>query len=65
MYSYGIFTPLLVRIKSYVIWLLIVQQLAIHINQNAESLRHLFVTHSGKELIDIRADDFIKGQLND
>jgi hypothetical protein len=47
------------------IWLLIVQQLAIHINQNAESLRHLFVTHSGKELIDIRADDFIKGKLND
>jgi Domain of unknown function (DUF4419) len=44
-----------------VIWLTIAQGLAIHINQHAERLRHLFVTHSGKQPLQVRRDDFVKG----
>ena len=44
-----------------IIWLTITQGLAIHINQNAERLRHRFVSHDGKLTIKIRRDDFIKG----
>ena len=44
-----------------IIWLTITQGLAIHINENAERLRHRFVSHDGKLTIKIRRDDFIKG----
>jgi len=43
------------------IWLLITQGLAAHIDQNAEKLRHRFVEHEGKKLIEIRRDDFERG----
>eukprot|EP00047_Mylnosiga_fluctuans_P000424 m.192685 g.192685 ORF g.192685 m.192685 type:complete len:409 (+) comp10058_c0_seq2:86-1312(+) len=42
-------------------WLLILQGLARHVNANAEQLRHKFVNFEGKELIKIRADDFVRG----
>jgi Domain of unknown function (DUF4419) len=44
-----------------VIWLTIAQGLAIHINQQSERLRPLFVTHSGKRTLRVRRDDFVKG----
>jgi Domain of unknown function (DUF4419) len=44
-----------------VIWLTIAQGLAIHINQQAERLRPLFVAHSGKRTLSVRRDDFVKG----
>lgn len=44
-----------------IIWLLISQGLANHINANAEQLRPLFVKHEGKIKIVIRRDDFVKG----
>ena len=42
-------------------WLMICQGFARHINENSETFRHRFVKHSGKEIIEIRRDDFIKG----
>lgn len=47
------------------IWLLIAQGFANHINLNAEKLRHLFVAREGKEKLNVRRDDFIKGENND
>ncbi len=45
------------------IWLLIAQGLANHINANAEQLRPQFVEHQGKvEILVIRGEDFVKGQ---
>jgi hypothetical protein len=44
-----------------VIWLLICQGLANHINANAERLRSRFVRHEGKVRIDVRRDDFVQG----
>jgi Domain of unknown function (DUF4419) len=46
-----------------IIWLLISQGLAEHINKNSEKLRHHFVQHPGKVTINIQRDDFVKGDL--
>ena len=43
------------------LWLLVAQGLANHVNANAEELRPMFVEHSGKVLIVVQRDDFIKG----
>ena len=44
--------------------LLILQGFAIHVNENAEALRGLFVAHEGKKKIEIMRDDFVKGSPN-
>ncbi len=43
------------------IWLLICQGVAHHVNVHAESLRSRFVQHQGKARIEVRRDDFVKG----
>ena len=43
------------------IWLAIIQGFAKHVNENAEKLRKAFVAHEGKALIEVRRDDFTKG----
>ena len=43
------------------IWLATMQGFAKHVNENAEKLRKNFVAHEGKALIEVRRDDFIKG----
>jgi hypothetical protein len=43
------------------IWLLIAQGAANHINAHAETLRPRFVRHQGKVRLVVRRDDFIKG----
>ncbi len=43
------------------LWLLVAQGLANHVNANAEELRPKFVEHSGKVPIEVQRDDFIKG----
>jgi len=45
--------------------ILIGQGLSRHIEVNAEKLRKHFVNHEGKEKIQIRRDEFVKGQEND
>ncbi len=44
-----------------IIWLMICQGVANHINANAEELRTRFVPHEGKIQISVRRDDFVKG----
>lgn len=46
------------------IWLQILQGVASHVTANAEALRHHFVSHEGKKLIEIRRDSFTKGNPN-
>ena len=41
-------------ISPDMIWYLITSGVSIHINKNAEHLRHTFVNHEGKEKIEIR-----------
>ena len=43
------------------IWQCVAQGFAIHVNKNAEKLRHLFVAHEGKKKIEVRRDEFVKG----
>jgi len=45
-------------------WLLIAQGFAIHIRENAETLRHQIVAHEGKQKIEIVRGDIQKGQLD-
>ena len=46
------------------IWLMIAQGFATHVNENAEALRSQFVDFDGKKNIDIRRDEFVKGSKN-
>jgi len=49
-----------------IIWQTIVQGLANHVDQNSEALRDKFVSHKGKEEIQISRPEFVKGsQEND
>ncbi len=43
------------------IWLLLCQGFASHVNANAEALRAKFVEHEGQKEIEVRRDDFVKG----
>jgi hypothetical protein len=43
------------------IWLMIIQGVAHHINAHAEELRPRFVSNQGKITIEVRRDDFVKG----
>ena len=43
------------------IWILILQSIGIHIDQNAEKLRKKFVTHEGKKDLIVERPDFVKG----
>lgn len=47
-----------------IIWLVLCQGLAIHINQKADSLRHNLVDFEGKKEVEILRPDFIKGENN-
>lgn len=49
------------RLSPDVIWLMICQAVANHVNAHAEELRPRFVRHEGTAEIHVRRDDFVKG----
>ncbi|MHC5537141.1 DUF4419 domain-containing protein [Singulisphaera rosea] len=49
------------RLSPDMIWLMICQAVANHVNTNAEELRPRFVRHEDQVRIDVRRDDFVKG----
>ncbi len=59
--SFNDHTPLILSPDA--IWLQIVQQLGIHIGENSESLKKMFVDFEGKEYIEIIRNDFVKGEM--
>ena len=46
------------------IWLCIMQGFSIHVNENAEKLRKMFVSHEGKVAIEVTRNHFVKGRQN-
>lgn len=48
-------------ISPDMIWLMIAQGFAYHINQDAEAFRTRFVAHSGKQQIVVIRDEFVRG----
>ena len=46
------------------IWLCIIQGVSGHINANSEKLRALLMPHQGKEKLEVRRDDFVRGKQN-
>lgn len=61
-HSYALHMPLI--LSPDMVWLLICQGFATHVNQNSDSLRDMIVSFEGKKLISIRRDDFVKGAPN-
>lgn len=53
-----------ISISPDIIWLMICQGVAQHIEANAEALRNKIVRHEGKKEIHIRRNDFAKGNKN-
>ncbi|NUO02222.1 MAG: DUF4419 domain-containing protein [Saprospiraceae bacterium] len=51
-------------ISPDMVWLIIVQGFAMHVNENAEALRKRFVDFDGKTNIDVQRNDFVKGDPN-
>lgn len=49
------------RLSPDVIWLMVCQAVANHVNAHAEELRPRFVRHEGTVEIHVRRDDFVKG----
>lgn len=57
--SYAEHRPL--SISPDMIWLLIAQGFAAHVDANADSLRHLFVIHEGRKVLNVQRDDYVRG----
>ena len=56
-FAYSHHVPL--TITPDIIFYLITSATAVHINQNAEKLRKVFVNHEGKKKLEVRRDDFV------
>lgn len=59
-YAYSDHRPLI--ISPDMIWLVISQGFAMHINENSEKLRHHFVTFKGKKVLNVQRDNFVLGK---
>ncbi len=57
--AYALHYPLV--LSPDMIWQCVAQGFGIHVNKNAEKLRHYFVEHEGKKTIVVRVDHFTKG----
>lgn len=52
------------RLSPDAIWITLARGFALHVNENAETLRHRFVSHSGKQELSVKRPDFFPGQEN-
>lgn len=51
-----------ITISPDMVWLMIAQGFAVHVNENAEELREQFVDFDGKKVININRPSFVKGR---
>ncbi|MAX39938.1 MAG: hypothetical protein CME33_25625 [Gimesia sp.] len=52
------------RLSPDSIWITLARGFALHVNENAEALRHRFVSHSGKQDLKVCRMDFMPGEDN-
>ena len=52
------------RLSPDQIWITLARGFALHVNENAEQLRHRFVSHSGTEKLSVTRLDFAPGEDN-
>lgn len=52
------------RISPDVIWITLARGFALHVNENAEDLRHRFVSHSERKELKVVRMDFLPGEEN-
>lgn len=48
-------------ISPDMIWLLLLQGFAAHVDANGEALRHHFVQHEGRQVLYVQRDDYVRG----
>lgn len=53
-----------IRLSPDAIWITLARGFALHVNENAEELRHRFVSHKGKETLVVLRPDFFPGADN-
>lgn len=61
-YSFYDHVPL--RLTPDAVWITLARGFALHVNENAEKLRHRFVSHTGKEKLTVTRMDFTPGREN-
>ncbi len=61
-YSFYDHVPL--RLTPDALWVTLARGFALHVNRNAEELRHKFVNHSGQKKLIVTRMDFLLGQEN-
>lgn len=61
-FSYATHKPII--ISPDMIWLIIAQGFANHIDQNADSLRDMIVSFDGKQQLEVKRNEFIKGSFD-
>ena len=52
------------RLSPDAIWITLARGFALHVNENAEALRHRFVSHAGKKELTVTRMDFAPGEDN-
>ena len=52
------------RLSPDVIWITLARGFALHVNENAQELRHRFVPHQGQETLSVTRMDFVRGEEN-
>ncbi len=52
------------RLSPDAIWITLARGFSLHVTENAERLRHRFVTHQGKQELVVRRMDFMPGEEN-
>lgn len=61
---YAFYDHVPLRITPDALWITLSRGFALHVNKNAEALRHKFVSHSGKETLRVTRMDFFPGKEN-
>jgi len=52
------------RLTPDAVWITLARGFSLHVNENAEALRHRFVSHSGQEKLKVTRMDFAPGREN-
>jgi hypothetical protein len=61
---YAFYDHVPLRLTPDAVWITIARGLALHVNKNAEELRHKLVKHTGQQKLSITRRDFLPGEEN-
>ena len=62
--QHAFYDHLPLRLTPDAIWITLARGFSLHVNKNAEALRHRFVSHEGQKKLIVSRPDFLPGQDN-